>query len=143
MEKIEKDKITDFIKSNSSILGSTWIIWEKNEESEWVELFKITDAVIDERGEIIPTKAISGSIAKDYKLDEDEEGPEFNISISEYEEETDDECPDLEFIEIKISNDDFNRIISIIYGESDKSPEQRFNEILEYMGKIGLKPYEY
>lgn len=145
----EKDLIQTYIKE-SGIIGSMWVHWETTDtsegkpESEWIEIFKVISANIEKDTlEITPEITIFGGIAKDYKLDEDEEGPDYMIDLFECEE-----CSERDELytdggDIQINEDDYNHIMDILYGgDSDRSPEQIFNEAIEYLQRRGFTPYK-
>ena len=147
--KKEKDLIQTYIKE-SGMIGSMWIHWETTDtsagkpESEWIEIFKVISANIEKDTlEITPEITIFGGIAKDYKLDEDEEGPDYMIDLFECEE-----CSERDELytdggDIQINEDDYNHLMDILYGgDSDRSQEHIFNETTDYLIRRGFTPYK-
>ena len=147
--KKEKDLIQTYIKE-SGMIGSMWIHWETTNtsegkpESEWIEIFKILSANVEKDTlEITPEITKFGGIAKDYKLDEDEEGPDYVINLFECEECSERDELYLDGGDIQINEEDYSKLMDILYGDdSDRSQEHIFNEIVEYLQRCGFTPYK-
>lgn len=131
--------------AESGIIGKMFLNYYRDVyrggEEIWVEVYKITSAAIEEKSkEIYLKKADFHSISK--SIDEDSG---INYEIVEYlDNKENDECEELGFslddkIDVEIDEGDYKKILDIIVGgDSDMSPEQRFNDLCEYLHRCGF-----
>lgn len=147
----QEDLIQTYIKE-SGVIGSMWINWAQTTdtrtgrpECEWIEIFKIVSVNVEKDTlEITPEITIFGGIVKDYKMDEDEEGPDYTINLAECEKDylLRNELY-LDGGDIQIDEGDYNKLMDIFYGsDSDRSQEHIFNEAIEYLQRCGFTPYK-
>lgn len=128
--------------AESGIIGKMFLSFNKEilqcgDLDEWVELFKVRSAKI-EKGEIFVDKVEHCYISK-YT---NEDGVEYNISEFSEPNENSMSCgfqPSRDCGEVEIDESDYKKIIDIICGgDSDRSVEQRFDEVCEYLLRSGF-----
>ena len=131
--------------AESGIIGRMFLSFNKEISregnlDEWVEVFKVRSAEI-EKGEIFIDKVENCSVSK-YT---NEDGVEYDIS--EFSEPGEDSMscgfqPSLDCGEVEIDEGDYKKIIDIICGgDSDRSVEQRFEEVCEYLLRSGFRRF--
>ena len=131
--------------AESGIIGKMFLsfikeISQEGNLDEWVEVFKVRSADI-EKGEIFVDKIEHCSISK-YT---NEDGVEYNIS--EFREPNEKSMslgiqPSRDCGEIEIDEGDYKNIIDIICGgDSDRSVEQRFDEVCDYLLRSGFRRF--
>ena len=131
----------------SGIIGKMFLNYSRDVhccgEDTWVEVYKITSLSV-ENGKIYLKSADFHSMTKyidedgeiSYEIVRDEDIDKTDVS-SELGFALDDE------IDIEIDEGDYTKIIEIIVGgDSDMSPEQRFNDLIEYLQRCGFIPKE-
>lgn len=129
----------------SGIIGKMFLNYYRDVyrggEEIWVEVYKVTSLSI-EGGEIYLKSSDFHSITK--YINEDEKiSYEIEIIRDEDIDKTD-VSSDLGFalddkIDVEIDEGDYKKILDIIVGgDSDMSPEQRFNDLCEYLNRCGF-----
>ena len=128
--------------AESGIIGKMFLsfvkeISQEGNLDEFVEVFKVRSAEI-EKGEIFVDKIEHCSISK-YT---NEDGVEYDLS--EFREPNEESMPlgiqpSRDCGEVEIDEGDYKKIIDVICGgDSDRSIEQRFDEVCEYLLRSGF-----
>lgn len=143
--------IQTYVKE-SGIIESMWLNWAQTRdtntgrpESEWIEVFKIVSVEVEKDTlNIVPEITMFGSIVKDYKLDENKEGPDYEINLMEYDKNSlSRDGLYLDTGDVQIDEGDYSKLMDILYGgDSDRSQEHIFNEVIEYLQRCGFEPYK-
>jgi hypothetical protein len=143
MEKTRliKDLEKRYIKE-SGIIDSNYLCWLEEIDrdgkvvAEWVDVFKVRSASV-ERGHIFIDSVDIGHISVDHSEDE---GDVYNlVEFEKNDPET--RCGitiSPESGDVRIDDEDYSRILDILYGgDSDVSPKQRFELLEEFLNRCG------
>lgn len=126
----------------SGIIGSMWLSWiqeqdiDGNPVAEWVDIFKIISADINEDSNICINTIELGSIIEDFTDD--------SITLENYRDVDPISRSGLvlskEAGDIRIDSGDYDKLKYILYsGDSDFSPKQRFEEAVRYLDLCGFE----
>ena len=126
----------------SGIIGSMWLSWIQEQDrngnpvAEWVDIFKVISADIDEDSNICINTIELGSIIEDFTDD--------SITLESYRDVDPISRSGLvlskEAGDIRIDSGDYDKLKYILYsGDSDFSPKQRFEEAVRYLDLCGFE----
>ena len=126
----------------SGIIGSMWLSWIQEQDrngnpvAEWVDIFKVISANIDEDSNICINTIELGSIIEDFTDD--------SITSEDYRDVDPISRSGLvlskEAGDIRIDSGDYDKLKYILYsGDSDFSPKQRFEEAVRYLDLCGFE----
>lgn len=126
----------------SGIIGSMWLSWIQEQDrngnpvAEWVDIFKVISADIDEDSNICINTIELGSIIEDFTDD--------SITLEDYRDVDPISRSGLvlskEAGDIRIDSGDYDKLKYILYsGDSDFSPKQRFEEAVRYLDLCGFE----
>lgn len=148
MEKSEFLKEQENLRARyikeSGIIGSMWLSWVQEQDrdgnpvAEWVDIFKVISADIDEDSNICINTLELGSIIKDFTDD--------SITLENYRDVDPISRSGLvlskEAGDIRIDSGDYDKFKYILYsGDSDFSPKQRFEEVVKYLDLCGFEKF--